>query len=60
LESGNISGDHVLNVLSRLQSPTALLTPVETLLTLSEEPRANVQRYDYLRTPVPEEVNNVE
>jgi transposase len=60
LESGNISGDHVLNVLSRLQSPTALLTPVETSLTLSEEPRADVHRYDYLRTPAPEEVNNVE
>tara|TARA_R110000823_G_C15928823_1_gene499309 strand:- start:884 stop:2392 length:1509 start_codon:yes stop_codon:yes gene_type:complete len=60
LESGNISGDHVLNVLARLQSPLLPQTPVETSLTLIEEPQANVQRYDHLRSPVPEEVNHVE
>jgi hypothetical protein len=60
LESGNISGDHVLNVLARLQSPLPPKTPVETSLTLSEEPLANVQRYDHLRSPVPAEVNHVE
>jgi hypothetical protein len=34
------------------------LTPVETSLTLSEEPLANVHRYDHLRTR--SEVNHVE
>ncbi|MCB0635734.1 MAG: IS21 family transposase, partial [Lewinella sp.] len=57
LESGNISGDHVLNVLARLQSPMVSIRPVETSLTLNEEPQANVHRYDHLRT---QEVNNVE
>lgn len=60
LESGNISGDHVLNVLARLQAPVMTRTPVETSLTLNEEPRANVHRYDHLRTPTSEEVNHVE
>jgi len=60
LESGNISGDHVLNVLARLQSPVLTLTPVETSLTLSEEPLANVHRYDHLRTQTPQEVNHVD
>lgn len=60
LESGNISGDHVLNVLARLQSPLMTLTPVETSLTLSEEPLANVHRYDHLRTQAPQEVNHVD
>jgi hypothetical protein len=60
LESGNISGDHVLNVLARLQSPVVTLTPVETSLTLSEEPLANVHRYDHLRTQTPQEVSHVE
>jgi hypothetical protein len=60
LESGNISGDHVLNVLARLQSPIIPLTPVETALTLTEEPQANVHRYDHLRTQATEEVNDVE
>jgi transposase len=49
LESGNISGDHILNVVARLQSPLAPLTPVETSLSLNEEPQANVHRYDHLR-----------
>jgi hypothetical protein len=60
LESGNISGDHVLNVLARLQSPVVQLKPVETSLTLTEEPRANVDRYDHLRAQAPQEVNDVE
>ena len=60
LESGNISGDHILNVLARLQSPVVTLTPVETSLTLNEEPEANVHRYDHLRSQTAEEVNHVE
>ena len=60
LESGNISGDHVLNVLARLQSPVVTLTPVETSLTLREEPQANVQRYDNLRAQVQGEMHHVE
>ena len=32
LESGNITGDHVLNVLARLQSPVVALTPQGKLL----------------------------
>jgi len=60
LESGNISGDHVLNVLARLQSPQLPHAPVETSITLAEEPRANVHRYDHLRTATTEEVHHVE
>jgi transposase len=48
LEVGRVSGEHVLNVLARLKSPMA--TPeIETVLTLTEEPLANVARYDQLR-----------
>jgi hypothetical protein len=36
------------------------IKPVETSLTLSEEPQANVHRYDHLRAQAPEEVNDVE
>jgi hypothetical protein len=44
----------------RMQSPVVQIKPVETSLILSEEPQANVHRYDYLRTTAPEEVNDVE
>ncbi len=48
LEVGRVSGEHVLNVLTRLKSPMS--TPViETVLMLIEEPQANVARYDDLR-----------
>ena len=60
LESGNISGDHILNVLARLQSPVVTPTPVETSLTLNEEPEANVHRYDHLRGQTAGEVSHVE
>jgi hypothetical protein len=60
LECGNISADHILNVLARLQSPVVPSTPVETSLTLNEEPEANVHRYDHLRTQAVEEVTHVE
>lgn len=59
LESGNISGDHILNVLARLPSPAVPSAPVETSLTLNEEPRANVHRYDHLRSQE-QEANHVE
>ena len=42
--------EHVLNLLSRLleaDSPAPIDTP--TRLTLLEEPKANVNRYDHLR-----------
>lgn len=48
LESRNISADHVLNVLGRLQSPGAI-ERAETALMLVEEPAANVARYENLR-----------
>jgi transposase len=50
LESGAVSKEHVLNVLSRLleaQAPRPIDTP--TRLTLLEEPKADVDRYDHLR-----------
>jgi transposase len=50
LESGTVSKQHVLNLLSRLieaEPPAPIDTPER--LTLLEEPRANVKRYDHLR-----------
>jgi Mu transposase, C-terminal domain len=50
LESGIVSKEHVLNLLSRLlemDAPAPIDTP--TGLMLLEEPQANVTRYDYLR-----------
>jgi hypothetical protein len=50
LESGVVSKEHVLNLLSRLleaDAPAPIDTP--TGLTLLEEPEANVTRYDHLR-----------
>lgn len=59
LESGNISGDHVLNVLARLQAPTVPVDVIATPLLLTEEPQANVQRYDHLRVNHQDEVCHV-
>ncbi len=51
LESGRVTGEHVLNVLSRLKASShARLEPVETRLTLSLPPESNVSKYDSLRT----------
>lgn len=53
LESGAISGEHVLNVLSRLQAAEAP-APVTThraLPLLTEEPCADTGRYETLRSP---------
>lgn len=52
LESGRPSGEHVLNVLARLKSGMPSSAPVATSLTISEEPQANVDRYDHLRMEV--------
>ncbi len=50
LEAGGVSKQHVLNLLSRLleASPPA---PIDTPegLTLLDEPKADVHRYDHLR-----------
>ena len=48
LESGAVSAEHVLNVLSRLNS-AALPAQVETTLQIKEAPLANTGRYDALR-----------
>jgi transposase len=47
IESGAISAEHVLNVLARLREGPPVAT-VETALQLTEEPRADAQRYDRL------------
>jgi len=49
LESGRPSGEHVMNVLARLKGPATTPPPIETPLSVSEEPVANVHRYDHLR-----------
>ena len=50
LETGAVSKQHVLNVLSRLLEVTPP-APIDTPegLTLLNEPKANVSRYDHLR-----------
>ncbi len=49
LESGVPSLEHMLNVLARLNQPP-MPPPVETSLTLTEEPLADTLRYDSLST----------
>ena len=50
LESGTISKPHILNLLSRpLEAQTPPRNDTPTRLTLLEEPKANVTRYDNLR-----------
>ena len=52
LDSGTVSKQHVLNILSRLldERPPPQVEP-PARLTLLEEPRANVTRYEDLRGP---------
>lgn len=50
LESGRPSGEHVLNVLGRLKGAPPQETLLSTSLILSEEPQANVSRYEQLLT----------
>ena len=51
LESGNLSAEHVENVLNRLKN-TPLLERIETSLEVSEAPIADTGRYDRLRGEV--------
>lgn len=54
LEGKNPSREHVFNLLGRLKepaAPAAVVTP--DALTLSDEPVANVSRYDTLRIVIP-------
>lgn len=50
--SGQISVEHILNVLARLKDPQRP-PPVATHLTLKVAPVADTTRYDRLRTPAP-------
>ena len=59
LESGAPSGEHVLNVLARLNAPLVQVVSFVTGLVLGEEPRADVLRYDSLRALIAEEVPHV-
>ena len=49
LQSGRVSAEHVLNLLSRLQERRRGTQEVSTALVLEEPPQANVLRYDRLR-----------
>ena len=50
LESGRPSGEHVLNVLTRLKSAAMPVPDAVTLsMALIEEPSADVDRYEQLR-----------
>jgi len=61
LESGRPSGEHVLNVLARLKSPPAPAASLAVApLTLTEEPLADVDRYERLRSGPDEEATHVE
>jgi len=51
LESGNLSAEHIENVLNRLKAAPPPLQ-IESALTLSETPVADPQRYDRLRKEV--------
>ena len=50
LEAGRPSAEHVLNVLARLKDGMPIIQALgKPAMTLSEEPRADVHRYDTLR-----------
>jgi transposase len=49
LQSGRVSAEHVLNVLSRLKESSPGIESAQTGLMLAEPPQANVLRYDRLR-----------
>jgi hypothetical protein len=59
LEAGAPTGDHVLNVLARLNAPLVQVISLVTALALGEEPRADVLRYDSLRVLLSEEMPHV-
>ena len=50
LQSGRVSAEHVLNVLSRLREQNPGIEAARTTLQLADPPQADVQRYDGLRT----------
>lgn len=58
LQSGRVSGEHALNLLSRLKEKTPNPEPVNTPIELEEPSQANVHRYDSLR--ISEESKHVE
>ena len=62
LESGRPSGEHVMNVLARLKSPP--VAPVAAMpgapLALTEEPVADVDRYERLRPGPDAELTHVD
>ena len=57
LQSGRVSAEHVLNVLSRLKEQRLPESPAATGLTLNTPPLANLQRYDALRNVQPHEAS---
>jgi transposase len=59
LESGRPSGEHVINVLGRLKGAAPQETMAASPLPLKEEPVANVDRYEQLRTII-QETDHVE
>jgi len=50
LESGRPSSEHVMNVLARLNACNGSTEAVRTTLSVTEEPRPDVHRYDRLRS----------
>jgi len=51
LQSGRVSAEHVLNVLSRLKEPELRVEPATTSVDLKTPSQADLKRYDRLRQP---------
>lgn len=49
LQAGRVSGEHVLNILSRLQEPEKTVHELPQAIALAEPSKADVHRYDALR-----------
>ena len=49
LQAGRVSGEHVLNILSRLQEPKTTVHELPEAIALVEPSKADVHRYDALR-----------
>src|SRR5574343_1340454 len=49
LQAGRVSGEHVLNILSRLQEPAKQVQELPMVIELIEPSQADVHRYDALR-----------
>jgi hypothetical protein len=60
LESGRPSGEHVLNVLARLKSPASAPPAPVPAIALTEEPAADVDRYERLRPDADAEATHVD